>query len=926
MPPIVAPPQGTPPGGTPIVLPPSPAGPPAAPIGEAPAGSGFVGVRGTIVDHDTGSPLAGVRVEVLGKGVSAETDARGRYRIELPPGRYTLRVWYPIYQIRRIRNVVVSGRARVIDVSLAPDLFAVEEVVVEAEPERRTEAGLLEIRKRAQAVSDSLSAQEMSRSPDSAASEAAKRVVSVTVEEGRYVLIRGLGDRYVTTLLNGAPLPSTEPDRQAVPLDLFPTSLLANLRIEKSYAAEHPASFAGGTMLIESNDYPDDLTIKLKAGTSGDTKATGRDQRTSAGGDLDFFGYDDGGRSLPSAVPSDRPARVSNDLDAGAMEDIGEAFENRWTSSTRTAYPNLSLGATVGDTFHPRVGSIGTIASLTFSHKLAAREADRAKVQRTGDDLEFRERRHASRGTESAGVGALGAAGWRPTSDHQVDLFAMYVHAGDDQSDLLTGVSDNDGQEIEATRLAFVERAMGFAQLASRHRLRRLGDLEIAMQGNASWISRDEPDTRDVAYAVVGDGRMRFRDESGSGERFFSELDETGLGASLDATRPIGPFSAGAGASIQRAARAFSARRFRFDFVGRDPATLMLPPDEIFGPEHIGPDFRLEERTAQTDAYEGTQRIAAGYGTVGAELGPVRLHTGVRYETAVQELTTGSPFALGQADPDDQVDRRDRSWSPSASAVLALSDEMNLRAAYGYTLARPRFREIAPFLFTDYTRGLNISGNPDLRETRIHNADLRWEWFLGDTDVLAASVFYKDFRDPIEAVVVSSSGDVGFANAAGARAVGSELEARTSLGRFADSLRELRLWSNATVTRTRIELREEDVRSQTSASRALQGQAPLVVNVGATWSHEATGTEATALYNVVGRRIEEVGFNTLPDTYREPVHQVDVAASQGLGADLTLKLGASNLLNQSVVLRQGPLEVYRMNPGVVFSAALEWAP
>jgi hypothetical protein len=894
-------------------------------VAEAPPD--FTGVTGTIVDRDTAAGLAGARVEVVAGGSgSALTDRAGRYRLALAPGRYQLRIYYPLYQVRRIRNVVVAGGARTIDVTLAPADDAIEEIVVEAEPERRTEAGLLEIRKRAATVSDSLSAQEMSRSPDSAASEAAKRVVSVTVEDGRYVLIRGLGDRYVTALLNRAPLPSTEPDRQAVPLDLFPTSLLANLSINKSYSAEHPASFAGGTMLVESTDYPDDLSVKLKVGTSGDTQATGRDQQTYAGGGLDFLGYDDGARALPDEVPSDRPARVSNDLDAGDMEDIGEAFENRWGTESRTAYPNLSLGATVGDTLRTSRGEIGAIGSLSFSHKLSSREASRAKVQNTGGELQYREQRLSSRGSESAAVGALGAAGWKPSADHQVDLFGMYVHAGDDASERLSGVSDNDSMEVEETRLSFVERTMGFVQLASRHRSRRAGDLEVRWQGNASWIGRDEPDTRDIVYGLLGDGRRRFKNEAGSGERFYSELSEDGLGTSLDVSLPLGPITLGAGGSFQRSERSFSARRFRFTFVGSDPATLLLPPEEIFAPEHIGPDFRLEERTSQTDAYDASQQIAAGYGAIAAELGRLRLHGGLRYETAAQELGAGSPYALGMADPDDQVDRSDRDWAPSSSLVYALTGEMNLRAAYSYTLARPRFREVAPFLFTDYTRGLNISGNPGLRQARIHNADLRWEWFAGDTDVFAASLFYKRFRDPIEAVVVSSGGDISFANAAGARAVGGELEARLSLGRVHPALRELRLWSNATLTRTRIELRDEDVRSQTSSSRALEGQAPLVFNLGASWSHPASGTEATLLYNVVGRRIEEIGFNTLPDTYREPVHLVDVAASQSLGGDLTLKLGASNLLAQSIVLRQGALDVYRLNPGVTVSAALEWTP
>jgi outer membrane receptor protein involved in Fe transport len=890
---------------------------------------GFAGVAGTIVDAETGSPLADVRVEVVSGGSGeARTDRAGRYRLKLPPGRYQLRIYYPLYQIRRIRNVVVAERPRIIDVKLPAADDAVEEIVVEAEPERRSEAGLLQIRKRAAAVSDSLSAQEMSRSPDSAASDAARRVVSVTVEDGSYVLIRGLGDRYVTTLLNGAPLPSTEPDRQAVPLDLFPTSLLANLRINKSYSAEHPASFAGGTMLIESNDYPDDLTVKLKVGTSGDTESTGSDQATYAGGGLDFFGFDDGTRSLPDAVPDDRPALAdrSTGLDASAMENIGEAFDNRWTSETRTVYPNLSLGATVGDSVDAGGGEVGYIGTLSFSHKMTAREATRAKISDAGgDQFEMREPTRPIKGVEAASIGALAAAGWKPAADHQVDLFGMYVHTGEDTAELLTGRVSNLG-EVEGTRLIFLERSMGFAQIASRHRFRRASNLELRWQGNASMVGRDEPDTRSLRYQVQGEGLMRYVDALGSGERFYSELSETGVGTGLDASLPLGRLTLSLGGSVQQAERTFSARRFRFVFVGDTADPLFLPPDRIFDADQIGPNFELQEVTAQTDAYEGSQVIAAGYSAAGLELTRrLRLHGGVRYETATQELTSGSPHALGQPDADDQVDRTDRAWAPSSSAVLALTDEMNLRAAYSYTVARPRFREVAPFLFTDYTRDLNISGNPDLVESRIHNADVRWEWFAGDTDLFAASLFYKQFRDPIETKLVPT-GDISFANAEGARAIGAELEARFSLGLVHPALREARLWTNATLSRTRIELREEDIGSQTSSARALQGQAPVVFNFGASWSHQASGTEVTALYNVVGRRIEEVGNNDLPHTYRQPVHQVDLAASQKLGGDLSLKLGASNLLDQAEVLRQAGFEVYRQSAGVAVSAALEWAP
>ena len=489
------------------------------------------------------------------------------------------------------------------------------------------------------------------------------------------------------------------------------------------------------------------------------------------------------------------------------------------------------------------------------------------------------------------------------------------------------GVDISNFSNVDGTRLLFVERSMGFTQLASRHRLRRLHDLELRWQGNASWVARSEPDTRSLRYEQLEGEAMRYIDQAGSGERFFSDLDESGLGTGLDASLPLGRITLSAGGSVQHLDRSFAARRFRFSLrPGGDRMAKFLPPDEIFSAEQIGANFELAEETHWVDAYDATQLVTAGYSGAGLELGQrVRLVGGARYEVATQKLTPGSPNAIDMDTGKGRVDRTDRSWVPSSSAVVSLTRDMNLRLAYSYTLARPRFRELASFSFTDYTRDVNITGEPTLVQSRIHNADLRWEWFLGDTDVLAASLFYKRFRDPIEAVVFPT-GDLGFDNAESARAIGAELEARLSLGVVAAALREVRLWSNATLSRTRIELSADEVRSQSSASRALQGQAPVVLNVGASWSHRASGSELTALYNVVGRRIEAVGINGLPDAFREPAHQLDLAASQELGDDLTLKLGASNLLNQSEILRQGGFDVYRQSPGVAVSAALEWAP
>ena len=889
------------------------------------------GVRGQVVDAKTGDPLGDATIRVIkgGSGQVVHTDDNGNFVLPLPPGTYQLRVYYPLYEGRRVTNVIVSRHSmRKLRVPLPPSNAAILDYVVFAAPERTTEAGLLELRKRSVSVSDSLSAQEMSRSGDSSASDAVKRVVSATITDGRYINLRGLGGRYVTALLNGVTLPSPEPDRQAVPLDLFPTSLLSNLVVAKSYDAAYPGTFGGGTLLIETNTYPKRFTLSLKASTSANTVSTLQSNNTYRGGSLDFLGYDDGTRSLPGLVPRDGPARLNAPgMDAATMENIGESFANNWNVNESTTHPNIGLGATAGDTLKHRGREFGYLASLNYGRKLKGRTANVAKVRSVDDGLEYREQVTSRRGSESAKIGGLVAFGYELTKHHRVNVFTLYTHNGSSSAQRVSGLNEADGMQIDSTRMRFVERALSFSQMRTSHRWPKLRNLALTWQGNASFTSRSEPDTRDVTYNVLSDNRVRFKNETGSGERYFSDLSERSIGTGADAELPVtSRVRFKLGGSVQHGTREFSTRRFRMAFVGTDPSVLTLPPEEMFSREHVGPSFRLEERTLQSDAYDATQTLMGGYSSIEVDASKrLKIASGIRYERSTQELTPGSPFALGQPLTDDRTDRADSDFLPTSMASLALTSSMNVRAAYSYTLARPRFRELSPFLFFDYTRRRSVSGNPELVQTRIHNADLRWEWFLGDADVVAASLFYKKFRDPIESVIVSASGgDVSFANARSANTRGIELEARSTLGRFHDTLDTIRVGANLALIRSRVELRDEQVGVQTSAERPLQGQSPYVVNLSA--GYDGGKTEAFALYNVIGRRIAEVGFDTLPDVYEQPFHRVDLVANRRLNPNLKLKFAATNILNRSISLKQGDLSVLRYKPGVGLSLSLSWSP
>lgn len=899
--------------------PPAPAAPPPSAAPSA--------IAGVVTDAETGTPLPNAVVEIVaGGGGETTTDARGRFRLSVPPGRYELRVRFPLYQIRRLRRIELEpGETVGIELALRPAPDAFEEIKIEVDPERRSEAGLLLARRRSASMSDGVSAQEMSRGGDSSASEAVKRVVSATVEDGRYVLIRGLGDRYVTALINGAPLPSPEPDRQAIPLDLFPASLLASLTIDKSYAPWNPGAFGGGTVQVETTSYPRDLTMAFKLGGGIDSGATGKERLTYDGGDLDLLGFDDGTRALPASVPGDRPARISDTLDRTTMEEIGESFRNTWTLAEERAAPALSFGATIGDTVRPGGVELGYVTALSFGRSLDVKDARIHRLQRSEDRLQVRESMTARTGSEAAGLGALAALGLRPHRDHDVDAVLLYAHAGEVTAQRVSGFSESDALPVETTRLGFTARQLGFAQIGTRHRLP--AGLRLRLQGNAGHTRRDEPDTRDLAYNLTADGRARYKNDAGSGQRFYGALAELTLGGSADLEAPLGDrLSLRGGGSAQTWSREMSARRFGYAFVGQDPATLYLPPGQLFADDRIGPDFRLEERTLQPDRYQADLTVLAGYAALEVRpTGPLRVLVGARYEHGAQSLRTGSPFALGEPDPDDSVDRAEGHALPAVAATLALGESMNLRAAWSYTLARPMFRELAPFQYFDYERRQSVSGNPALAVTRIHNADLRWEMFGGDADLLAAGVFYKRFRDPIEEVVVSAAGgDTSFANAERASSMGAELEARVSLARLSDALAGFRASGNLTLVRSRVTIGMEDLGAQTSATRALQGQSPYVVNLGLGWKGAAT--EVTALYNVVGARIVEVGFQNLPDTYERPLHRVDLGVSQRLGPTTRLGLTGKNLLLQKVRLTGGDFEVYRYDPGLTVSASLEWTP
>lgn len=879
----------------------------------------FTGVRGRVTDSKSGEALIEASVKVItGASKTVLTDVDGLFELKLPPGTYDLRVFYELYEGRKISGVLVkAGQTTQLDVQLSSDSQAVQEVVVEARADRRNEQALLEDRKRSVTVSDAISAQEIARTPDSSASDAVKRVVSATIVDNKFVLLRGLGGRYSTTLLNGALLPSPEPDEPSVPLDLFPTSLLANLNVLKTYSPHLPGQFGGGALAIETNSYPNAFELKARLSLSGDSQSTFKvrpSQSTSFGESLGFAGA---ARKLPATFPKDGPVD-GPPYTRAQRADFGRQLYNEWTPSRRTSLPNAGLSLSVGDTLAVGGMKLGYLGALTFSRRELRQRFRVADVQDPGTGLVTVNPASQTIGINSSQISALGNAGLQISAAHELSALSLFTRGAEVRSQFESGFNQSDDTDYDSSRLQFISRQLTFNQLRGTH---KLSSVELQWQANYSRVDREEPDTRDLTYYVEG-GERRFANRPNGKDRFFADLSENSVGASSSAAIPLSALKLEAGGLGQLSYRTFNARRFQFNALSGVPVNASA--EELFAPENLGQSIDFEEATLNEDAYNAFLGIYAAHVSADWKLSDkLRVQGGARYELSSQTLSADSPFKVDSSKP-KQADKTYRDLLPAANVVYALSERTNLRAGYSYTLARPTFRELAPFYFYDFVRRRGVSGNPSLEETRIHNGDLRAEFFPGATEVLAASVFVKRFEKPIERVIANiSSLDLTYRNADGANMYGVELEARAGFGRFSERLRSLSGAANVTLSQSRIELGAQ-TGAQTSSSRALQGHSPYVLNLNLSWAPNEGRTTVSALYNVYGPRISEVGVQSLPDTVEQPFHRVDLSLAQELARGMQLKLSVTNLLNSSITLMQGEHPVQQYRPGLSFQAQLGW--
>lgn len=908
---------------------------PAGPAGTPPTAKAARGaIVGRVVDSDTGAPVVDAGVEVIGIKKHGRTDVEGRYKFTLAPGTWTVRFYAPGYKSARIENVKVEvGKTARVDTPLvSAGQAGIQVVEVYAKAKRANEAVQLAERRNATTVEDNISAETFKKGPDSNAAEVVERVPGVTIRNDQYVYVRGLGERYTSALLDGSRLPSPDPNKRVVPLDLFPANFLDSISIAKSYSPDLPGDFAGGLVDLQLASFPEKLTASMGLSMAGNTQSTFQNFQTWHGS------ADRLGLSNDDGLPAIFGNKTIGSPTGESAQKYAAALPNVWSPYGETAPPNFGLNFSIGDSWGPLGMTLGATWNNSYSkqNRIERQFANQGTVEEPSilltDDFDYRY------DVFSTGVGAVYTAAWDVNPRHRINFRSLYDLNSQSRVELGSGyTSQNPDQPYDITRLEYVQQDLSLGQLQGED---HWGWLDTNWRSAFGRSSQNVPDTRTTTYVGIPDDPSApyvFSNQSQGGTRVFFDITEYMSDSAVDFSVPFPtalpftdawsglPASFKFGPAYTHRERTTNLRQFRYVPRGID---FTLQPDVILAPVNVGDGKVVFSETTQLrDSFYATEDVIGGYGMFELPIVRDRLKAiaGVRTEYSYIHLVT-------YGDSGERLERNLLNLNPLPSVNLVYSPrtDMNVRFGWSQTVSRPDFRELSPVFFPE-PKGLRPTiGNPFLVQASITNYDLRWDWFLSPSEILSASLFLKTLDKPIEQVVLAQSSNVAnsFANADKGRVMGLEIEVRKDLGLLHRFLTGLTWVLNTSIVSSNVKTNPtSDLQVQTSNDRALQGQSPYVVNTSLDWTNERWGS-FRLLYNTLGRSIDSLGAYGLPNIYLESRNQLDFVWSREFlvqGQKMGFKFSVENLLNDRYLYTQGGETQERYTSGTVIGAGLSWS-
>lgn len=881
--------------------------------------AGIGKIEGKVTD-ETNAPLIGATVKIEGTLLGARTDIDGHFIIKnIELGKYNLEVSYVSYEKKLITDIIIKDDNIVtVNVSMAKAPKGMKEVTIKATLKKENLSSLLVQQKNLATISDGISAESIRRTPDRNTSDVLKRVSGVSINEGKFAVVRGLPDRYNMAMLNGMVLPSTEADRKAFSFDMFPSSLLDNITILKAATPDMQGDFAGGVIDLNTKDIPTENYLTVQLGSGMNTLGTFKPYNDSKNGKKDWLGFDDGSRKLPSSFPV-TDSFYSTTFTRQQKIDASKEVSNNWEIKKRNSMmPNRNVQVVGGYSHTFKNNNVfGVIGAISYNRTQRINYIERNDYELSPIPV-FTYSDTVAR--DNVLAGALLNMGYRINSNHKITFRNTFNVNSEDATINRFGDNKINEQFIKATSAQFTSNTLMVNQLSGEHVFTKR-KIKLQWTGAYNNIVRNTPDLRktyySINYANPDDSTYTANVPMGKASpnfagKFYSTLNENVYNGKVDITVPFTiqnvAQSVKVGGFIQNKNRDFSARVLGYvisNISKFDSKLLDLPEEKIFDQANMSDNgFRLDDITQPTDKYTASSDLHAGYIMFDNKfLKKMRAVWGVRYEGFSQELKTKNNKETVS------IQHEFKSILPSLNLTYALNKKTNIRFCASKTLSRPEFREMSRFAFYDFNSNAVIQGNDSLVQASIQNYDLRYEIYPGKGELFSFSLFYKRFDKPVEQVFISQGAGSRlryFQNGNYANDYGAELEFRKSLSFINEN--EKSIWSNISlfgnVAIIKSIVKLDDVSAEATSERPLQGQSPYLINVGASFNHAATGITSTLLYNRIGKRLSEVGNYSYPDIYENARDVIDFQLSKKVFNKLDIRLNFTDLLHQPFLFYQ----------------------
>ncbi len=887
-------------------------------------------ITGSVFDSQTGESLIGCNVYIQGTQTGVTTDLDGNFTLKLPqPGTYTIVASYVSYNPTTITvNVPKNGEVKV-NIKLDPATVTINEVTVIAKKRQNTELSMLNTIKAQDVIVSGISAQQIQKSQDRDAAEVLRRIPGITITDGRFVIVRGLMERYNSVLLNGVTAPSSEADARAFSFDVMPSNMIDNIIIYKTPAPEFPADYSGAAINVITRNTVDEPSVSFSYGTGYVTNTTFKNFYTYKGGKYDWLGFDDGTRALPTIFPA---RNMMNDslfkfdyipLIADSITKISKAFRNDvFTPFTKKAIPNQSMSLNINQRFKLWDIDVTNLTSIMYNYSTSTQDALRAAYLNpnpfTGEK-EFFYYYYDSRYNESVRAGILHNWTFSFNENHKLELRNFFNQNSRNRTVIREGVNYYTGSlpdSIMSMAMEFTQRTTYSGQLTGTSTFNDK-NTEFEWILGYSYADKQQPDFKRLFFLKQEqeDGIYRYRMSIANGlplpergGRFYLEAYEHIRNVALNFKQNI-PIANGittikTGIFYEYRNRQFDARNIGIIIKGSYPTNMFYPIDSILQDKNFfyPGGFAYNENSPKTNHYKAFSNIMAAYlGLKVPILKRFTLYSGMRVEKYEREI---SEFQLDVNNiPNITLDTLD--WFFSSNLSYNINEKHIVRVSYGKTVNRPEFREIVPYYYKDFDLNAGVWGNDTIKNCYIHNYDLRYEWYPTPSEMISLAVFYKKFNNPIEIALIETGNQPDYKpfNTEKAYSRGVELDVRKNFDFLSEEtgflyyLKNFTIVFNASWIKSNIKTNVPDAREQ---ERQMMGQSPYIINGGLYFNSEKQKLMISLLYNRLGERLVAIGTKNTPHIWELPRNSIDFTLSKGIFNGAELRIGIKDLLNEPI--------------------------